>query len=61
MFFFRILNLLVSVRIQFISIHSIHFHGFKVRIKKILIHFNPFSFTRTSFQVILRTGEKLKS
>jgi len=35
---------LVSARIQSISIHSIHFHGFKVYIKKMLIHFNLFSF-----------------
>ena len=34
----------MSFRIHSISIYSIHFHGFKLRIKKILIHFNLFSF-----------------
>jgi len=44
-FFFNIK--LVSARIQFISIHLIHFYGFKIRIKKILFHFNLFSFAGT--------------
>jgi len=42
-FFFSNIKL-VSARFQSILIHSIYFHGFKVRIKTILIHFNPFSF-----------------